>query len=230
MSQHLGFAPRTLKDTFPASLLGEQWQPSALSNSPEAYGNDVASARAALQEAERIIRAQQEHIRHLEGLALTDELTGLVNRRGFQLALQREMAVAQRNGATGGVLVMVDLDGFKTINDVWGHGVGDDYLQAVAHALLSSVRKGDVVARLGGDEFVILLPNMDEQTGLRRLARLEHSFNNRMMPFGDRSLPLRASFGLSPYHGHERPEDILAAADAKLYAHKASRRKQAALV
>ena len=214
----------SLRDVFPASGLGERWKPALLSEVPEAHTNDIARARASLEEAEFIIKQQQEHIRRLEGLALTDELTGLLNRRGFTLALQRELSLSQRDAAAGGVLVMIDLDGFKSINDVWGHSVGDDYLQAVAHALLGSVRGGDVVARLGGDEFVILFTHMDEQAGLKRLARLEQSFNSRMMHFDNKTLPLRASFGLSSYSGHDSPDAILAAADRRLYEHKAQRR------
>src|SRR5262249_31672127 len=133
----------------------------------------------------------------------------------------------RRDSAAEGILVMADLDGFKSINDMWGHGVGDDYLQAVAHTLLSCVRASDIVARLGGDEFAILFTRMNENIGLKRLARLEKEFNSRMIQFGDKSLPLRASFGLSPYLGTDTPESILANADLKLYAHKASRRVKA---
>jgi diguanylate cyclase (GGDEF)-like protein len=143
------------------------------------------------------------------------------------MSLHREISIARRDHSAEGVLVMVDLDGFKSINDMWGHSVGDDYLQAVAHTLLSCVRTSDVVARLGGDEFVILFTHMKEDMGMRRLAKLEKSFNSRMMQFGDQTLPLRASFGLSPYNGTDSPETILANADLKLYAHKASRKARA---
>jgi len=221
----LSLAKNSLKEVIPSSVLGEEWRPAMLAGAPETYIRDMASARASLQEAERIIRAQEDKIRQLEGLALTDELTGLLNRRGFMLSFQRELAVARRDDNATGVLIMVDLDGFKTINDMWGHNVGDDYLQAVAHSLLSTVRSSDVVARLGGDEFVILFTRMDEETGRQRLARLEKNFNTRIMQFGDNTLPLRASFGLSTYSGMDQSEAILAAADHKLYANKAMRRK-----
>jgi diguanylate cyclase (GGDEF)-like protein len=185
---------------------------------------DLASALAALSEAERIIRSQEEHIRHLENMALTDELTGLLNRRGFVAALQRELAFARRDTKAAGVLVMVDLDGFKSINDLWGHGAGDQYLQMVAQTLQGSVRTSDMVARLGGDEFAILFTRMDENAGLKRLAKLEKSFNGRIVQCGGRTLPLRASFGLSAYGPADAPEAVLATADLKLYAHKARRK------
>jgi diguanylate cyclase (GGDEF)-like protein len=189
--------------------------------------NNLEDALLALTEAEHVIRTQADHIRQLESLAMTDELTGLMNRRGFTISLHRELSIARRDPSAAGVLVMVDLDGFKSVNDMWGHSVGDDYLQAVAHTLLGCVRASDIVARLGGDEFAVLFTRMNESFGLKRLLKLEKSFNSRMMQFGDKSLPLRASFGLSAYTGTDTPETIMANADLKLYAHKASRRARA---
>lgn len=206
------------------SLMDGSWLPAAKVQSP--VGN-LEEALNALTEAEHVIRMQAEHIRQLESLAMTDELTGLLNRRGFVMSLHRELALARRDSSADGILVMVDLDGFKSINDMWGHSVGDDYLQAVAHTLLGCVRASDIVARLGGDEFVILFPRMPEEVGIRRLEKLEKTFNSRIMQFGDKTLPLRASFGLSRYTGTDTPEAILANADLKLYAHKAARRARA---
>lgn len=204
----------------PARLDGS-WLPTA-----EKTNADLDQALNALTEAEQIIRKQAEHIRHLESLAMTDELTGLLNRRGFSVSLQRELSLARRNGKNNGILVMADLDGFKAINDTWGHNVGDDYLRVVAHALLGSVRSSDVVARLGGDEFAILFPTMNEADGISRLAELEKDFNGRTMQFGNKHLPLRASFGLSAYTGSDTPASLLTSADLKLYAHKASRKSR----
>jgi diguanylate cyclase (GGDEF)-like protein len=222
----LSLVKQSLKDIIPSNIMGDHWSPAVLDDTPETYIRDLARARVSLSEAERIIRAQQEHIRRLEDMALTDELTGLLNRRGFILSLQREMAMARRDAGAGGCLVLVDLDGFKSINDLWGHGTGDDYLQAVAHALLSSVRAGDVVTRIGGDEFAVLFTKMDEEVGRRRLSRLENTFNNRLVQFGDKILPLRASFGLSSYQGSDTPETILEIADRMLYESKADRKTQ----
>ena len=186
--------------------------------------NDMAGARAALSEAQRRIAEQAEHIRALESMALTDDLTCLLNRRGFGLALQRELSLARRSGTKGGVLVMADLDGFKAINDLWGHAAGDAYLKAVAAALVRNVRASDLVGRLGGDEFVMLFTGMDEETGLKRLSRLEKAFHGEQAMIGNRSISLKASFGLTAYTGSDLPDALFAAADLKLYAHKAHRR------
>jgi diguanylate cyclase (GGDEF)-like protein len=223
--QSLSLAKATHSKLAKPTLLENAWMPSATEFGGNASNLD--DVLQALTEAEHVIHTQAEHIRQLESLAMTDELTGLLNRRGFVMSLHRELALARRDNAAEGVLIMVDLDGFKTINDMWGHSVGDDYLQAVAHTLLNCVRSSDVVARLGGDEFVILFTRMTESIGLQRLAKLEKSFNSRMIQFGDKPLPLRASFGLSPYSGIDSPETILTNADLKLYAHKASRRVNA---
>jgi diguanylate cyclase (GGDEF)-like protein len=132
--------------------------------------------------------------------------------------------MARRDIGASGILVMIDLDNFKSVNDQWGHNVGDDYLCAAASALSGSVRTSDVVARLGGDEFAVLFTRMNEDTGIKRVARLEKAFNGRVMSFEDKSLPLCASFGLTSYQGTDTPEAILAAADLKLYAQKSRRR------
>jgi len=207
----------------PSALLETSWLAPIVNTLALHDIGSLDSARLALTEAQRIIQRQKDRIRQLENMALTDELTGLLNRRGFTLALQRELSLARRDVRASGVLIMVDLDGFKSVNDLWGHSVGDDYLQAVAHALLGDVRSTDIVARLGGDEFVIMFTHMDEMVGLKRMARLEKNFNSRIMQFEDKILPLRASFGLSPYSGNDMPETILAEADRKLYANKTKR-------
>ncbi|MBP7253315.1 MAG: GGDEF domain-containing protein [Alphaproteobacteria bacterium] len=184
----------------------------------------MREAQQLLTAAEKVIAAQQERIAQLENLALTDELTGVLNRRGLMLALKRELAAAARNPEAQGMLVMVDLDGFKAINDTQGHNAGDAYLQTVATALQTEVRPSDVVARLGGDEFAVLLKRIDEPNGLVRLARMEHSFHTHSLTWQGKVLPLRASFGAALYDGLVQPEAVLASADLRLYAQKSRRR------
>ena len=182
--------------------------------------DEAMEARSALRQAQAVIRAQEERIRLLEKMALTDELTGLANRRAFVAAFDRELALAQRDSNCAGVLVMIDLDGFKQINDSWGHQVGDTYLSTVAQVLKEQVRSTDVVGRLGGDEFAILLINMDEDDGYARVERLERAFNRSSL-FLKESIPLRASFGCAAYGNGLRAEQVIEAADIRLYAHKA---------
>src|SRR5260370_29688258 len=113
-------------------------------------------AMATVAEAEERLATLQTRIEYLEGLSVTDELTGLLNRRGFLAQLDRALASARRGGPHG-VLMICDLDGFKQINDRHGHLAGDEVLCQVGGLLARHVRRSDTVARLAGDEFAILL-------------------------------------------------------------------------
>ena len=94
----------------------------------------------------------------LVDLSSRDALTGLANRRAFELALAREIDRVARSGEPA-LLLALDIDHFKRVNDTWGHAAGDQVLRAVASALIDSVRPMDLVARVGGEEFAIILPN-----------------------------------------------------------------------
>jgi diguanylate cyclase (GGDEF)-like protein len=209
-------------------LFGPAWEPHLPVMGDIAAIGGLTEARHALRHAECIIREQEERIRALEALTLTDELTGVANRRGFNNAFHRELSLARRDEGRSGVVVMIDLDGFKQINDTYGHQAGDAYLRAVAQALAEFVRSSDLVARLGGDEFALLLTDIDEKDGARRLARLEQMFNSRSMLWEGRRLVLRASFGMAPYTGGDSVETVTEAADIRLYAHKARNRQLSA--
>jgi diguanylate cyclase len=100
----------------------------------------------------------QELINSLVELSSRDALTGLANRRAFDLALAREIDRVARSGEPA-LLLALDIDHFKKVNDRWGHAAGDEVIKAVAMALMDSVRPMDLVARVGGEEFAIILPN-----------------------------------------------------------------------
>lgn len=108
----------------------------------------------------------------LKRLALTDDLTGIANRTQFDLANATEMNVLLRTGIPYTV-VCLDLDGFKSVNDNFGHGCGDHVLREVAQRLNRQLRSGDLVARLSGDEFGIVARNCDKKTAKTMLDRLE---------------------------------------------------------
>ncbi|MCW2247436.1 diguanylate cyclase (GGDEF)-like protein [Azospirillum fermentarium] len=183
---------------------------------------DAMEAR--LHEAEETIARQQERIAYLESLTMTDELTGLVNRRGFYSHFRRELAAAQRDPAAAGVLVMIDLDGFKAINDTHGHPAGDAYLRAVAHALRTHVRSQDVVGRLGGDEFAVLLTNTDAATGAARAEQLARLVQGESTDWHGTRLPLRFSTGVHAYGPGDHEDDVMRRADVTMYGNKAARR------
>jgi diguanylate cyclase (GGDEF)-like protein len=153
--------------------------------------------------------------RMLERRASTDELTGLVNRREFERITEEELLAADR--FNGGVcLMLIDLNGFKQINDTLGHQFGDLVLQATAERLRSAVRETDVVGRWGGDEFVILLRGVEDGTGVRASAeRIGHSLAASPV-VGDVSLTASIGAALFPRHGREL-DDLVNAADGAMY-------------
>ena len=194
-----------------------------------AVAEDPARLKALLSklaEAEETINQQQERIAYLEGLTMTDELTGLMNRRGFNLHLKRELSAARRRGQGGGVLVMIDLDGFKAINDTHGHLAGDAYLRQVARLLQAHVRQHDVVARLGGDEFALLLTDTDPVAGAARAAELAGLANRQRASWNGTELPIRFSVGVQSYGPADQEDDVIRRADVKMYRNKGRRAQQ----
>lgn len=188
---------------------------------------DLETAITAISEAEKLIDAQRRKIAYLETLALNDDVTGLMNRRGFMAALQRELAAAKRDAQAHGILIMMDLDGFKGINDTHGHAAGDAYLAAFAGALSAEVRGSDVVARLGGDEFALLMTRIAGKPGLARAQAIMKNVNAKTMNWRQSALPLRTSAGMAAYAGRDIAEAVMVSADLKLYANKLKRKSAA---
>jgi diguanylate cyclase (GGDEF)-like protein len=159
-------------------------------------------------------RALAQQRRELDRLARTDELTGALNRRGFEQRFRRELARAVREGSPL-TLVVIDLDEFKAINDRLGHGGGDDVLRWAADALHDFLRPGDILGRLGGDEFAVLAPGVPV-TGATRLAE-------RLMLVLSARTPASAGAACYPDDAG-RPEDLVRVADQRLYKVKRVRR------
>lgn len=170
---------------------------------------------AALAAEQRMAEMANEMAR-LERMAMTDPLTGLLNRRGFEAELKRALAAARRYGETG-ALIYIDLDGFKPINDTHGHDAGDAVLVALADALQRHVRDCDRVARLGGDEFAVLLTRADRDAGLARAEALERMVNAIVLEWRGARIPVRASLGYQAFGADALPRDLLGGADRAMY-------------
>lgn len=175
-----------------------------------------AFATAALT-SHLILQLERANVR-LSAISQQDELTGLYNRRYVMARLTDELARLVRQPSTLTV-AMVDLDGFKRVNDEVGHDAGDAVLKAVAQALLVATRKADVVARFGGDEFVVLLPNTDADGARAVGARiLDHARDaaRRTCP----AIPVSASIGTTLARAGDDPAELLRRVDEQLYVAK----------
>lgn len=162
-------------------------------------------------------------------LAERDELTGLYNRRRFHEELGRMLADAGRRGSRLGLLAF-DLDGFKPINDSFGHQAGDEVLVRLARELGRTVRRNETLFRIGGDEFALLVPEGSTE-GLCELAhRLVETVGAMRFVFEGRAARVTASVGIArfPDNGHEG-EALVAAADEALYRAKSEGRNRAAV-
>ena len=173
------------------------------------------------------VRYAVEHldssIRSLEGLSGTDHLTGLPNRREGEGRLANDIARTRRGGGRLTVAV-VDLDGFKSVNDRYGHAAGDELLRRMARRLLASTRRADTTARYGGDEFVIVLPDTGIELAGAVAERIRGKISKYEFTGGKRlQLSLTASFGVAtfPYHASS-PQQLIACADTAMYEAKAA--------
>jgi two-component system cell cycle response regulator len=182
---------------------------------------DVAELEARVLAALRVTARHDDLLeanRRLTEQALTDDLTGLANRRHGERQLEREVALAVRKGHDLGV-VRVDVDHFKAINDVHGHQAGDRVLAEVAQRLSEAVRGGDLLARWGGDEFVAILPATERAGVLRAAERLRASVASQPVHVDDTAEAVTISVGWAHWAG-DTPGDLLARADRALYAAK----------
>jgi diguanylate cyclase (GGDEF)-like protein/putative nucleotidyltransferase with HDIG domain len=166
--------------------------------------------------------------RQVENSAITDYLTGLANARSLFLRLDSELSRCERNGDPLTVLVC-DLDGFKEINDRYGHLEGNKVLRAVADALRSNCREYDYVARMGGDEFVLLLPGTDRASIQQRIAELSQIARDAGDTVGVQTLAMSIGQAFYPGDG-ANAEQLLSEADRCMYKAKGMNKSRAALV
>ncbi|MFT7723650.1 MAG: GGDEF domain-containing protein [Roseateles sp.] len=164
-------------------------------------------------------------------LSSKDALTGLVNRRSFEMALAREVDRVARSGEAA-LLLMLDIDHFKAINDTHGHGAGDEVIRAVATAVAQTVRPMDLVARVGGEEFAIILPNCATHVGLAVAERVRERVSQLGIPVGSgQVLQVTISLGgaFAPQWVRSSPLLWTERADRQLYRAKAEGRNRACL-
>jgi diguanylate cyclase (GGDEF)-like protein len=188
--------------------------------------DEFPSVTSLLAENERLKRelaVARARVGELEARADIDPLLDILNRRGFERELKRALSHVKRYG-TQAVLMFVDLDGFKGINDRYGHGAGDLLLKAVARELIGHVRASDIVGRIGGDEFGVLLWRLEGPQATAKARQLEAMIAQVGISHGKARIEVAASIGIAPLVEDASPADIIAAADQAMYARKDERR------
>jgi diguanylate cyclase (GGDEF)-like protein len=193
---------------------------------------EPAALLAEIAQLKRDLAGAERQIAELEARVDIDPLLDILNRRGFERELARSLAYVTRY-RTVATLMFIDLDGFKPVNDRYGHAAGDVLLKAVAEALSRNVRASDVVARLGGDEFGLLMWHVDEARANARAVELETVIGQVRAVYGQAGdepveLSVGASAGIATLGPNADAAGVIAAADKAMYARKKARRGEGA--
>jgi len=166
-------------------------------------------------------REIQKKNRLLEEMALTDTLTGLPNRRALDVWAPRQLSAAARHDFSIWV-VMVDLDLFKKVNDIYGHDAGDTVLKSFGEILKANTRQSNFCARMGGEEFLIMLSHADKEGMKTTVERIRKQLESKKFTLGSSTITVTASFGVAGFRGTKPPDlnALVARADTALYAAK----------
>jgi len=200
----------------PSSLVAQPDWPPAARALVDSLMRENDSLREQLQQQAMLLQTAQ-------GQADNDVLTPTLNRRAFLREVHRAMADCRRYGEEA-CLIYLDMDGFKSINDAYGHSAGDAALVYVAQTLNASVREGDSVGRIGGDEFAILLRHADLKASRIKAMRLEAELTMGTFEYGGLYLKTGGSFGVRAYAAQASAEAWLSEADAAMFLVKKSSR------
>ena len=173
--------------------------------------------------ADRVRLTQK--LREAEDLADTDTLVAVFNRRAFVRELTRVMSFAQRYDVQAS-LIYFDLDGFKQVNDRFGHPAGDAILKAVGQTLLAHIRESDLAGRVGGDEFAVILAKAGPSDAQMKGAQLAQAIRDSIIPYHGHKLNVGAAFGAYTFEPGDTAERALSRADEAMYAHKIGRKVQ----
>ena len=163
----------------------------------------------------------QEELDRASALARHDPLTGSLNRKGLDEALEREVARARRLGSPMCV-ALLDVDNFKSFNDRLGHAGGDAALVHLAQVTREVMRPQDLLARFGGEEFVLVLPDTTMQSGVAAMTRLQRELTTRFFLQGSEKLLITFSAGVAQLLGSEDSADAIGRADQAMYLAKRS--------
>ncbi len=164
----------------------------------------------------RVLTSEFEARQQLSEMALTDQLTRLLNRRAIMPLLDHELQRAQRTGLPFS-LILGDLDLFKRVNDTYGHDTGDQVLKETARRLGKALRQQDALCRWGGEELLILLPDTASQGALQVAEKLRESMADTAITAGDTHIHQTISLGIASFQGGDDIDAVISRADEALY-------------
>ncbi len=213
-----GSTPADAAGTLEVALEVSEGSPGLMTLYPPPEGFDPeAEDAAAWIVAQAMIALENARLHgQVQRQAVTDELTGLANRRSFLARLEAEIVRSRRSGSPLGI-VLSDLDDFKRVNDTYGHAAGDLALRSFAAIVRSNSRDVDLPVRLGGEEFAVLLPDTDLDGAAQLAERIRESLESASIDYEDAHISLTASFGVSCFPATANAEDLLTDADRRLY-------------
>jgi diguanylate cyclase len=159
-------------------------------------------------------------------IASKDSLTTCLNRGAFVTLVDAYLRQVNSSPSLAGALLMIDADNFKSINDRFGHAIGDEALKAIASTIKAALRPDDLLGRVGGEEFAIFLPKVDEPTAVSIAERVRQQVGSIDLAAGGIPVPISISVGGAGFHGRVLFDDLFRAADARLYAAKKAGRNR----
>ncbi len=189
---------------------------------------EIVRSREALIQQRESVESSQEKIRKLQAeltqlseTVRVDQLTGVLNRRGFDEAIIKEISRSKRSDSKLSI-AFLDIDNFKKLNDSFGHHVGDEALQLLAKTIQSTIRPTDVVSRFGGEEFVILLPETDIEQAVGTVMRLQRALTKQFFMANNERQLITFSAGVALFNKNETEAAVLSRADQAMYLAKKS--------
>ena len=187
--------------------------------------SELMAQREQFEETQQQISKLQEELSQLSEKISEDPLTGLLNRRGLDEAMVREVSRAHREGLDLCV-ALIDIDNFKVFNDQYGHSVGDAALLHLAKVMQETLRATDVPARFGGEEFVVLLPNTSLDFAVKTIERLQLVLTERFFSGNNQRLLITVSAGVALFNVDEAQDDVIMRADQAMYLAKETGKNQ----
>jgi diguanylate cyclase len=178
--------------------------------------DELSIMRTRVHEAEGEVTRLQNELAHASDLVRHDALTGALNRKGMDEALESEVARLRRQGGSLS-LAMLDIDNFKKLNDSLGHAVGDAALVHLSQVARETIRPQDTLARYGGEEFVVLLPNTPIDDAVSAMVRVQRELTRRFFLSNNDKVLITFSCGVAELQGEETPSDTLKRADEAMY-------------